>query len=551
VITLRDYQHDAIDGVFEWFEREDGNPLVVLPTGTGKSLVIAAFCGRVLDAHPDSKIICATHTRELISQNYSELLSIWPEAPAGINSAGIGRRDYRHQIIFCGVQSVAKHAHKFGKVDIILVDEAHMIPRDSDTQYGRLISTLKIANPYVKVVGLTATPYRLDSGRLDKGDGRMFDGIAYDYDVLRAVKDGYLSPLVTKATEMKLDVTGVGKRGGEYIPDQLQNAVDKADVNDAVVSETIHWATAQNRKAWLVFASGVDHAAHLCALIRARGYSAECITGETAKADRDRIVRDFKAGKITALCSMGVLTTGFNAPLVDLIVMARPTGSTGLYVQILGRGMRLYPGKKDALILDFARNIERHGTLDSVAPRTPGNGEGIAPVKECPECASMVHASRLECPDCGYVFPDRELKIVAEASALKVLSDNKPEWVRVDSVSYRRHKKEGKPDSMLVTYNAGFTTHREWVCFEHQGYAKTKAARWWCGRLPDYLKRLKPKTPTTVGDALLQSHRLMWPDQIAIKRNGKYTEIVDARGMQVRESGARVDVLSDDEAIPF
>ena len=545
MLTLRDYQHDAIDGIFDWFEREEGNPLVVLPTGTGKSLVIAAFCGRVLDMHADSKILIVTHVRELIAQNYAELIGLWPDAPVGINSAGIGRRDYRHQIIFCGVQSVAKHAHKFGKVDLVIVDEAHMIPRDSETRYGQLFKVLKLANPFVKIIGLTATPYRLDSGRLDRGDDRMFDGIAYDYDVLRAVKEGYLSPLVTKATETKLDVTGVGKRGGEYIPDQLQKAVDKADVNAAVVDETIKWAVAQGRKSWLVFASGVDHAAHLCAMIRERGYTCEVIVGETPKADRDRIIRDFKSGKITALCSMGVLTTGFNAPAVDLITMARPTGSTGLYVQICGRGMRLSPGKTDCLVLDFAKNIERHGPIDAVNPKEPGKGEGDAPVKECPECASMVHAAALECPDCGYVFPPRELKIVAQASTLKVLSDNRPEWVKVDGVSYRRHKKEGKPDSMVVTYDTGYTTHREWVCFEHQGYARTKAARWWWERTGDKVP------PATVTDALARASELKVPNEIAIKRSGRYTEIVDTRDLQVREGGARPDVFLAGEEIPF
>jgi len=545
MLTLRDYQHDAIDGIFSWFENEEGNPLVVLPTGTGKSLVIAAFCGRVLDDHPDSKILIVTHVKELIAQNYGELIGLWPDAPAGINSAGIGRRDYHQQIIFCGVQSVAKHAHKFGKVDLVLVDEAHMIPRDSDTRYGQLFKVLKLANPYVKVIGLTATPYRLDSGRLDRGDDRMFDGIAYDYDVLRAVKEGYLSPLVTKATETTLDVTGVGKRGGEYIPDQLQKAVDKVDVNTAVVNETIHWATAQNRKSWLVFASGKDHAHHLAAIFRERGYSCEVILGDTPKTERDRIIREFKAGRITCLCSMGVLTTGFNAPAVDLITMARPTGSTGLYVQICGRGMRLSPGKENCLILDFAKNIERHGPIDAVNPKEPGKGDGEAPVKECPECASMVHASVLECPDCGYVFPPRELKIVPIASAHKVLSDNRPEWIAVDSVSYRRHQKEGKPDSMVVTYDTGYTTHREWVCFEHQGYARTKAARWWWERTGEKVP------PATVTEALTKTQTLKVPGEIAIKRNGKFTEIVDTRDLQVRESGARVVVFPTGEDIAF
>ena len=545
MLTLRDYQHDAIDGVFDWFEREEGNPLVVLPTGTGKSLVIAAFCGRVLDDHPDSKILIVTHVKELIAQNYAEMLGIWPDAPAGINSAGIGRRDYRHQIIFCGVQSVAKHAHKFGKVDLVLVDEAHLIPRNADTRYGRLFKTLKIANPFIKIVGLTATPYRLDSGRLDRGKDRMFDGIAYDYSILRAVEEGYLSRLVSKSTDTKFDLSDVGTRGGEFIPDQLQDAVDRADVNKAVVEEIVGWASTHGRKSWLVFASGVAHADHICDLIRIAGYAAECITGETPKADRDRMIAEFKSGSITCLCSVGVLTTGFNAPAVDLIAMARPTKSTGLYVQICGRGSRVAPGKENCLILDFAGNIDRHGPVDQVDPKEKEEGDGKMPIKKCPECSSVVHAAVRECPDCGYVFPPREIKIAATASTAIVMSNGEPEWVRVDSVSYRRHQKEGKPDSMMVTYHCGLARHREWVCFEHEGYAKTKAARWWWERTGDTVP------PEDVSDALeiCEDGNIDQPTEIQVRPDGQYTKIVATRGLQVWPGGTRTNVFSAQENI--
>ena len=340
-ITLRDYQAQAIKSIWTWFETRDGNPLIELPTGTGKSLVIAGLCQQVLEQYEDSKILVVTHVRELIAQNYAELLRLWPEAPAGINSAGIGRRDTRQKIIFCGIQSVADHAHKFGKVDLILVDEAHLIPRDGATRYQKFINDLRVANPYARVIGLTATPYRLDSGRLDQGDDALFSGTAYSYPVVQAIKSGYLSPLVSKATGMKLDVAGVGTRGGDYIAGDLERAVNIDGVNRAAIKEVTEFAARDGRKSWLIFAAGVDHAQALAAIVREHSVSVATIFGDTPKAERDATIAAFKRGEITCLVSMGVLTTGFNAPAVDLIAMLRPTQSTGLYVQICGRGMRL------------------------------------------------------------------------------------------------------------------------------------------------------------------------------------------------------------------
>lgn len=537
-IELRHYQQASIQSVFDWFSERDGNPLIVLPTGTGKSLVIAGFSQRVLSDYPDSRILVVTHVRELIAQNYAELLSLWPEAPAGINSAGIGKRDTRQKIIFCGIQSVADHAHKFGKVDLVLVDEAHLIPRDGNTRYQRFIADLTVANPYLRVIGLTATPYRLDSGRLDEGDDALFSGIAQDYSVLDAVREGYLSPVVSRATETSLNVDGVGTRGGDFIAADLQRAVDIETTNRAAISEVIARAQSDNRKSVLVFGSGVEHCQHLAAIVRENGFSCGEIYGDTPKSERDATIAAFKRGEIFALTSMGVLTTGFNAPAVDLIAMLRPTQSTGLYVQIVGRGMRLAPGKKNCLVLDFAGNIFRHGPIDAVDPKKPGKGgDGEAPVKACPSCGTYVHAAVRECSECGHEFPKPEPKIEARPTTSPIMSAPADTWLAVGSVRVARHQKLGSPDSLIVTYDAGYTTHREWVCFEHQGYARDRAVQWWLRRAPG------TKVPRTVGEALSRMNEVSHAQEIIVRpsrSNARYMEIVNARGMQVRTGGEGV-----------
>ena len=520
MLSLRPYQQAAVSAIYQYFAQKDGHPLVVIPTAGGKSIVLASFIQGVLQHWPDQRILVVTHVRELIAQNHAEMMGLWPDAPAGIYSAGLGRRDIGARVLFAGIQSIHRRAYDVQQCDLVLIDEAHLIPRASDTMYRRFLDTLSRINPQLKVIGFTATPYRLDSGLLHEGDGRLFTDIAYEVSIRDLIDYGYLCPLISKATDLTLDVDGVGSRGGEFIPGQLQAAVDREAITKAAIDEIL--AQGEGRRSWLAFCSGVEHATHVAEALRERGLSCATIFGDTPSAERDRIVAAFKRGEIRALASMGVLTTGFNAPAVDLIAMLRPTKSAGLYVQMAGRGTRLAPGKDNCLVLDFAGNVARHGPIDAVTARKPVEGEGPAPTKICPDCDSILAAAVRQCPDCGHQFPPPEVKVAAQATTLAILSNVRAQWVDVDEVAYSRHDKPGKPPSMRVDYSCGLVRHSEWICFEHAGYARQKAVDWW-------QRRSAMAVPDTVGQALDAIDTLTRPNAIFVRPSGRFTEIVSHR----------------------
>jgi DNA repair protein RadD len=517
MLTLRPYQQAAITSIYCYFQENKGNPLVVIPTAGGKSLVMAAFIEGVLKAWPDQRILIVTHVRELIAQNHAEMIALWPEAPAGIYSAGLGKREAQARVLFAGIQSIHRRAHEVGHTDLVLIDEAHLIPGNSRTMYRRFLDGLTRINPALKVIGLTATPFRVDSGMLHQGKNALFTDIAFEAPVRDLIDAGYLSPLVSKQPATRLDVSKVGTRAGDFIQRDLAAAVDKEAITRAAVSEIIEHG--RDRRSWLAFCSGVEHARHVAEEFGRQGITCCTIFGDTPKEERDAIIAAFKRGEIRALASMGVLTTGFNAPAVDLIALLRPTKSAGLYVQMVGRGTRLAPGKENCLVLDFASNVRRHGPIDLVRPRRPGEaGGGEAPTKVCPECDSIIALSATECPDCGYVFPARELKIAPTAATLPVLSP-KVQWLPVHGVSYSRHDKLGGLPSLKVTYSCGLKSYSEWVCIEHQGYARQKAAEWWRKRAPG-----RP-VPLTVDQAIAEAARLARPSAISVRPSGRYVEI--------------------------
>lgn len=528
MITLRPYQRESIDHLYQYWSNGGGNGLLVLPTGAGKSLVLATIIKELLDQYPSLRIACVTHSKELIVQNFSEILRIWPGAPVGIYSAGVGRRDARARVLFCGIQSVFNKVQAVGPFDLLIVDEAHLIPRTATTMYGKFISSLMEETPDMRIVGLTATPFRLDSGRLDDGPDALFDEIVYDAAVTDLISDGYLSPLVSKAGTAKIDTAGVHTRAGDFVQSELEAAAMKGDLVHEAVAEIARLGA--DRRAWLAFCSGVAHAEAVAAAMRDIGIAAASVDGGMKKAQRDQLIGEFRAGRLRCLTSVNVLSIGFNVPHVDLVALMRPTKSAGLYIQQVGRGFRTAPGKSDALILDYAGVVRRHGPVDAVAVESSSRGGGpkgepedTVRAKECPECQTLAALNQRTCKTCGYEWQVEE-KPAHEAHAddsVPILSTERvpPKMLPLVEWQFQRWVKYGSQDSVRVTYFAGISTFNEWLAFEHVGRPRETACQWWVmhgGSAP---------FPKSVDEALGRLDELTQPATISVVPDGRYFRI--------------------------
>ena len=520
-IQLRDYQLDALENLFSyWDEGTRKNPIVVAPTGSGKSLLIAEFCRKVCTVSREVRVLVVTHTKELIEQNESELRGYWNEASTGIYSAGLGKRNTQAQIIFAGIQSIFTKAFLLGKVDIVIVDECHTISRSAQTRYGKFITDMKIANPKVVVIGFTATPYRMDSGLLHEGKDALFDGIAYCCEMKTLIAQGYLVPVISKGGIKKIDLSNVHIQAGDYKPNELAHAADDPQLVKYAVSEIV--SCGADRKAWLVFAAGVDHATHVKQEIESHGITCHIITGETPAQERDDVIKRYRDGKIRCIVNVGVLTTGFNAPVCDLIALLMATKSTGKYVQIVGRGMRPYPGKENCLLLDYGNNVITHGPIDDVDPvktKTVFNVEKKpAPQKECPQCQAILYARTAICPSCQYEFPVNAPHGTEAYDGAVLTNQVQPFFVDIKEMYCTRHKKPGKPDILKIELIDGMEkVFPIWCCLGHTGYAQEKARQ---------VVKTFGGTSDTVDQALKEWSYWKKPIKIKVVPNGKFFNVV-------------------------
>ena len=526
VKTLRPYQTEALIALWEALHSNKGNVLAVLPTGCGKALVIAEYVRGWLSAYPNHRVLVLTHSRELVEQNHLEMMALWPGCPAGVYSAGLNRRDINAQVLFGSIQSLHRRAFQLQRVDLILVDEAQSIPRSASTTWGRFLSDVKTINHHVKIIGTTATAYRLDSGMLHEGDDALFSQIIYEYDVKDAIEAGYLCEPVSVGATTQIDTSGVGTRAGEFIAGALEAAAMENDTVERVADELVRHGA--DRRGWIVFGCGIAHCKALQDALRERGISCEGVFADTPSQERTNIIAAYKRQQIRALVSVTALTVGFNAPHTDLVALARPTKSAGLYVQAIGRGLRTFPGKENVLIMDFGSNLARFGPIDAVRVKAAGSkGEGEAPTKKCPSCESLSPISAQECATCGHEFPPQVSKVtIAAATAAVLTSQIKPEWVEVSDVIYSRHRKVDNPDSLLVRYRCGLTEHREWVSLERSGVPRQMACKWWGRRAPG------GEVPNTVTEALAIAPGLPKPHAIRLepdKKNPKYLNVVGAK----------------------
>lgn len=539
-MILRPYQQEAVDSIFNYWENDYGrNPLVSAPTGSGKSLIIAEFCKRVCTETPTARIMCVTDSKELIDQNEREIRTHYENASTGVYSAGLGRRQTQAQITFAGIQSIYNKAFAFEKTDVVLVDEAHMIGREDSTRYGQFLKDMKIANPDLVVVGFTATPYRLDSGLLHEGDGALFDGICAVVEVKKLVHEKHLVPVVSKGGVKNIDLTNVHTRAGEYASNELAHAADDPELVRLAVSEIVQYGA--DRKAWLVFASGVDHANHVAKEFEKHLVQCKVVTGKTPKEERDEMIAEFRNGGLKCLVNVGVLTKGFNAPICDLIAMLMATKSTGKYVQIVGRGMRTYGGKENCLLLDYGGNVLAHGPIDEIDPVKKKNTfnveKGSPPMKACPQCRAIVHARVTECV-CGYKFPVIAPHGTEAYSGAVMAGQVKAENVDIAGLWVSRHKKPDKPDSVKLTFYTKLDKeYYMWLGLDHSGYYREKSLA--------VVKRFGGLAKT-VDEALKESDHWRKPVSISVKPRGNFFDVVGIKFQDTQKNISEQKELTDE-----
>lgn len=384
--TLRPYQQEAVDATLAWFRRHTEPAAIVLPTGAGKSLVIAELARLAR-----GRVLVLAHVKELVAQNHAKYCALGLEAD--IFAAGLQRKESHGKVVFGSVQSVARNLDQFrSEFSLLIVDECHRISDDDDSQYQQIIGHLRQVNPQIRLLGLTATPFRLGKGwiyqfhyhGMVRGDEKaLFRDCIYELPLRYMIKHGYLTP------PERLDMPVVqydfsrlqAQSNGLFSEADLNHELKKQQrITPHIVSQIVEFA--ENRKGVMIFAATVEHAREVTGLLPVG--QAALITGETPGPERDRIIEAFKAQAYRYLVNVAVLTTGFDAPHVDLIAILRPTESVSLYQQIVGRGLRLAPGKTDCLILDYAGNPH-----DLYAPEvgTPKGKSDNVPVQVfCPAC---------------------------------------------------------------------------------------------------------------------------------------------------------------------
>ena len=417
------YQTEAVTAFKDFLRNtEPGrNAIIAMPTGTGKSVVIAQIV-KYICQWPENKVLMLTHVGELVKQNADKLRAVWPQGDIGICAAGLGRRDTQQSVIYSTVQTVhsllKRNKYALGRRRLVIIDECHLLSEDENSMYRQVLAKLGELDPKMRVLGLSATPYRTKDGKLTEQENAIFTDVAYDLnkDFARLVEEGYLAPLTSVKTPVEVNLKGVHIQGGDYNSKEVQAAVG----NDVLLEQACNVMVNEGRyrRSWIVFVSGIKNAVRVREMLERRGIVVRDVTSANTAAVNAQAIAAFRSGQVRCLVSANQLTTGFDVPQIDLLAVLRPTVSPSLHVQMLGRGTRPCPGKVDCLVLDFAHNIARLGPINDpfLKERKP-KGELTEEEKQeekeeaellprtCPNCGALLPPRTRSCPYCGYVAP--------------------------------------------------------------------------------------------------------------------------------------------------
>lgn len=388
MFTLRPYQADSVKAVIHYFRKNSTPAVIVLPTGAGKSLVIAELARLA-----KGRVLVMAHVKELVEQNHAKYESY--DLKGSVFSAGLGRKETDQQVVFASVQSVVRNLDSFAnQFSLLVIDECHRVPDDEKSSYRKVISHLQSINSGIKVLGLTATPYRLGMGwiyqyhtrgMVRSEDKRFFRDCIFELPIHYLLDEGFLTPAkLIDAPVLSYDFSQIKPTNtGRYKESEMDMVIEQSKrATPQIVEQILNYA--KECQGIMIFAATVRHAQEILGLLPER--ESALVIGDTHTLERDRIINAFKNREIKYLVNVSVLTTGFDAPHVDLIAILRPTESVSLYQQIVGRGLRLSDGKNECLVLDYAGN-----SYDLYQPEV-GN----------PKPDSDSEIITIPCPACGY-----------------------------------------------------------------------------------------------------------------------------------------------------
>ena len=529
-MILRDYQSRSVADLFAWWTKHQDNadiPLLVLPTGSGKSVICAEIVRQMWEQWPEyrPRTVVLVPSKELAEQNAGKLQALLPNnIHVGYVSASLGKKQHHADVIVATIGSIHKSAHLLGDIKVVIIDEAHLVsPKGSDSgMYRTFLDKLGQICQF-RTVGMTATPFRGNQVWLTDGDEPLFTGIASNVTMRELLDQEFLAPLVPpiERIETRIDASQVGISNGDYKVGELSAVVDTYLLQVATEATRI----ASERMKWIAFTPSVANAESLADKLCKFGITSAVVCGETPTPERESLIRQFKAGQIHCLVTVLALSVGFDVPDVDCIIWCRPTKSPVLYVQGMGRGTRIAPNKTDCLVLDFTDTVERLGPVDIIKGRAKvkRSGDQDGPYSICPDCGERNLPAAMVCVHCGATIREEVAKPMdAKVSYAALLSAQREQaltWHDVTRVDYKLHRKPGKPDSVRVDYYSGLLRcASEWICLNHGGFATNKALAW-CDQ--------RNGCQTTTEELLDTGYTLKTPIRISTKQNGKFTEVKD------------------------
>ncbi len=503
MMKLREYQREAIDETYKFWSKRDGNPVIVLPTGTGKTILFASIIKELDEEMRGLRVLILAHRAELLTQAEDKLLAVYPEADVGVYCAGIKRKEIDRNITIASRDSIHNKLEELGKIDLLIIDEAHRINNKEEGRYRKIIEELQKANGKIGVLGVTATPYRAqksDGNPYIYGESRIFSAASFDRPIKWFIDHGYLCQMKTPRTSIEIDTSEIKTVAGDFNQGQLASAAE-AEVERCCADLMAHIETTDRRSS-VVFCASVLHAEMVKEnMINEHGITAGVIHGKMKTEDRDRIIECFEFGTLQVLANVGVLTEGWDAPHVDCIALMLPTKSLGLFLQMIGRGTRTYEGKAYTLLLDYGGCIDRFGPIDVARPteRKPEKRTKDCPscteinsffartctgcnfrfeknpMKECGYCETPNPPSAVKCIACSEIFPRN---LAPRTSTHKLFSTERDlKWMKVGSVQMEvsNSRKTGR-NYVRVRFDCGpFDQFSTIMCLGYPGYAGQKA----------------------------------------------------------------------------